>query len=430
MRCAWTFRRFALPLAGVVCWAGLATATELLTPPTPPPDIEVFELTPASDPAPRRVVIETVDQGPVFHQPVLEPPHQVQPVLIHPADPRPIVEPPETQLQPPVQRFHEPPLQAYPEVLPPPIIHGANGEPYFAPSCGSPLDHASSPSADSCYCSCVPNWTIRAEALIWDRVGGQGVPLVTAPVVLSSSDLNSAWSAGPRLTAIRHGVLSTAWDLEVGYFGIDGWSGGRVLADVDSYATTPPIIIGGVTPTTLNYASSLHSVEINLRRNYSDWVQWLVGFRALQVSESLTADFNGVASNSVETINQLFGAQGGVDLRLYDCGVWHLNAIGKAGIYGNSADQSTVTTGVGGAVPLIVANGTQTSFVGELGLNGGYRLTDRFTLLGGYSVMWVTGLALAPNQLGTTNITTGVATLDVGETVFYHGVNVGVEYTW
>jgi hypothetical protein len=446
MRRAWTFRRFALPLAGAVCWTGLTTslttATELLTPPQPPPDIEVYELRPSADPPPRKVVIETVDEGPVFHQPVLEPPHQVQPVLIHPADPQPLIEPPPLPTQ-------APPSSA--DILPPPLVYEGQpppGEaipnnavpdealPYFgphgfsAPSCSSAWYDTGASDQEACYCSCVPNWTIRAEALIWDRVVGGGVPLVTAPVTLSSGDLDSTWRGGPRLTVIRHGVFGSAWDLEASYFGIDGWNGTRVVADVDTYGTTPPINIVGVTPTTLSYSSSLHNFELNARRNYSDWVQWLVGFRTLQIRESLSADFNGTASHVVETSNHLFGAQGGLDLRLIDCPTYYVNAVGKAGIYGNAADQSTTTLGVGGAVPSISVDGQQTSFIGEIGVNAGYRVTERLTLMGGYSVLWVTGVALAPEQLATTNLTTGVANLNVGETVFYHGVNLGLEYSW
>jgi hypothetical protein len=107
-----------------------------------------------------------------------------------------------------------------------------------------------------------------------------------------------------------------------------------------------------------------------------------------------------------------------------------VNTVGKAGIYGNSIDVVTTTAGVGGALPLVVAADTQTSFVGEIGMNANYRVTDRFTLLAGYNLLWVTGVALAPEQLAGTNIATGVSAPDSSGALFYHGVNLGAQYAW
>jgi hypothetical protein len=129
--------------------------------------------------------------------------------------------------------------------------------------------------------------------------------------------------------------------------------------------------------------------------------------------------------------NHLYGGQLGFDAVLFDRGgPFYANLIGKAGIYGNSADSVTTTVGVGGALPLVVANGNDTAFVGELSLLAGYRLTECLNIVGGYNLLWIDGVALAPDQLATTNIATGVATVDTDSTLFYHGFNVGLEYYW
>ena len=430
MHKAWTFRRYLLPLAGVVCWAGLSVSAELLQPPQPPPDNEGLELNERSYFAPKPVMVEAATpESASPGERIARVPNKLptpataaeefealplEPIALQPADPQPVI---------------EQPLVVYPEVLPPVV---------YAPSCEGNLYETTAPCDGGCdagcgetMCAgcCLPSWTFRAEAIIWDRAGGTNVPLVNAPVVLNTFDLDGGWRTGPRLTAIRHGVFDTCWDLEVSYFGINGWSGTRVLADADNYLTTPAIAIAGVTPLTATYSSSLQNFEINGRRSYSDWVTWMIGFRALQIDENLTSVF-GAASHAVETGNRLYGGQIGVDVSLFEGPCWQVNTVAKAGIYSNSAEQVTRIVGVGGALPLITFADSQTCFVGEFGVNARRPLTDRLTFLAGYNLLWVNGLALAPEQLAATNINTGAGALASNCNLFYHGVNVGLEYGW
>lgn len=446
MRCAW-LRRFVFSLAGVICCSGMSSGIEYLTPPQPPADNDGLTLDERVRSSPQPVTIEPVSpassadspadddrlaqQEPFLLQPnssiPFPPPRRErEPVPLPPADPVPYI---------------EPPMAVYPD-LAPPIIYAPACEAGVMPTCATQMPvYCDSPvyqtescdacAADSvCGCSCVPNWTIRAELLIWNRGGGTSVPLVTAPIPLASGDLDAGWAVGPRLTAIKHGIFDSCWDLEVAYFGINGWSSTRNVVGATSYLTTPPTNFAA-SPVAVTYSSELQNFEINGRRAYSDWVTWFVGFRALQIDELLTANINaGAATHSVATRNRLYGAQLGVDALLLDCDYWYFNAVGKVGIYGNSAEQVTTTAGIGGALPLINYTGGDASFVGELGFNANYRLTDRLTFLAGYNLLWVNSLALAPDQLAATDLTTGVGALDVGGNLFYHGFNVGLEYGW
>ncbi|QDU28764.1 hypothetical protein ETAA8_38690 [Anatilimnocola aggregata] len=417
MHAAWNVRRFLLPMAGAVCWTSLSLAAELLSPPKPPPDNDGLELAQSSRVGPRPVLIEAADeQEPIVLQPAEQPTvSPAEPLALQPADPQPII---------------EQPLVDYPEYLPPPIMYAPACDSVVMPSCSTPLYETTPACEDSCFCSCVPTWTFRAEALIWDRTGGANVPLVVAPVAVSTADLDSGWRAGPRLTAIRHGIFGSCWDAEVSYFGIDGWNGTLALADINDLQTTPVLLFPGVTPGTLNYTSDLHSFEFNLRRPHNDWVTWLVGFRAVQVNELLAVDLGGAGQQSFDTMNHLYGVQAGLDLRVVDRGTWYVNAVGKAGIYGNSANLNARSAGIAGSLPLINSTGNQTAFVGEVGVTAGYRLTERLSLLAGYSVLWVDGVALAPDQLAGTNVTTGASVLDANGSLVYHGVNLGLEYGW
>ena len=334
------------------------------------------------------------------------------------------------------------PLYGGPEVIPGPVYTDAPEYGYIVeqPACDVMFQGDALGCCDSvaggyggescCDCWC-PLWTVRGEALFWGRTGGAGAPLVAAPVIVNSNDFDLGVAVGPRVTAIRHGAMGTCWDVEGSYFGIEDWSDTILLADIDTYLTTPATNIVGAVPGTLIYDSSLKSAEVNLRRAYSPWITWLVGFRWIEVDENLNADFGGAASHNVAVNNTLFGGQLGLDATLWDNGAnLSMNGVGKAGIFGNDADQLTTTAGIGGALPLIAASSGQASFVGEIGLNARYRWTDRLTVIGGYNVLWITGVALAPDQLATTNIATGVATVSANGTLFYHGANAGLEYVW
>jgi hypothetical protein len=429
MRRAWTFRRFLLPLAGVVCWAGLSVGADLpLRPPLPPVDNDGLELDERAYFAPKPVLIEAVEADEeLARAPALLPqrvreaefePPLPEPIVLQPADPQPIV---------------EQPLEIYPNLLPPMVY--APPSHTTVPTCTGDVYNVSPTCEEGCgetICAgyCLPNWTIRAEAIIWDRAGGTNVPLVNDPVTLNTFDLDDGWRAGPRLTAIKHHVLNSWWDVEVSYFGIEGWSGTQQVVNGNNWLTNPIVNIGVPTTVTGTFSSSLQNGEINGRRVYNDWITWLVGFRILQVDEQLSGDFGGAASHSVETRNRLYGGQVGVDVDLFDGPAWQINAVAKAGIYGNTATQVTRTVGVGGALPFITFSDNQTCFVGEFGVNAGYHLTDRLTLIAGYNLLWVNGLALAPEQLANTNISTGVGALATNGNLLYHGVNLGLEYGW
>jgi hypothetical protein len=302
--------------------------------------------------------------------------------------------------------------------------------PYDMPSCCDVITGGCGSACSGCdSCCCCPLWTVRGEALFWTRTGGGGVPLVATPVAVSSSDFSHDWEIGPRVTVIRHGICGSCWDLEAAYFSIDNWSDTIFVADIDALLTTPPIVFGVATPGTITYDSSLHSAELNARRAWSDWITWLVGVRWVELSEELNT-VAGTVSHIAATRNHLYGGQLGLDAVVWDQGgPWSFNAVGKAGIYGVDADAVTVTAGAG-ALPLVAASGGDVAFVGELGFNARYRFTDRLTAIAGYNLLWVSGVALAPEQLATTNIATGVATVDVDGTLFAHGANVGLEYVW
>jgi len=137
----------------------------------------------------------------------------------------------------------------------------------------------------------------------------------------------------------------------------------------------------------------------------------------------------------VRTYNDLVGLQVGADLtyrkRNYTCGVRV-----KASPCINFASQvSQVVTNAADDPYATIPLNYRTShardvvtFIGEVGFVGTYRLRPNFTLRASYDFMWVTGLALASEQIAFQ--TDPPDALDTYGVNFYQGLSLGFEWLW
>jgi hypothetical protein len=168
-------------------------------------------------------------------------------------------------------------------------------------------------------------------------------------------------------------------------------------------------------------------------------LEWFAGFRYLNVGEELNITAQRTVSDRVEegtynirTANQLYGAQLGARLRRWGCRFgWE--ATGKAGIFGYEAQETQSVTDFPNVAlrPTVSGSGGGVAFVGEINLSALYRLTDVWNLRAGYNLMWIEGLALAPDQLDFNFGTSPSGNqLHNGGGMFLHGVNVGLEARW
>ena len=65
--------------------------------------------------------------------------------------------------------------------------------------------------------------------------------------------------------------------------------------------------------------------------------------------------------------------------------------------------------------------------MGEIGIAGDYRLTDRWSVRGGYRLIWIDRVALATDQLAASDFVFARGIDPTGD-VFYHGAFVGLHY--
>jgi hypothetical protein len=230
---------------------------------------------------------------------------------------------------------------------------------------------------------------------------------------LNSNDFALGFAAGPRLSLIRQ---TQCYDYEVLYFGIDGWSDARLI----------PQSLNSASALLFDWSSRLYNVELNMRWNPCCQVTMLAGFRFAQLREDffagrvLDSEFL-LPVGDIKTNNNLYGFQIGADARLWQRGCFSINGLSKAGIYGNHAEQTSVFTQEPGPS---WASTNHTAFIGELGLQARYQVSQRLALRAGYELLWLDGVAIAPAQLDN------IYGIDSKATVFYHGATAGLEFSF
>lgn len=303
-----------------------------------------------------------------------------------------------------------------------------------------------------CLCCCGPAWYTSAELLFMRRGDSEARPLIfdqiTGVELLNAKDMDFDSETGARLRLIRHSPYLTAracacvfW--EIGYLGIDSWSTSNTPTPL-----TSPLLVGpgfalpSTGPGALfrgRYGSDLYSFELNLRREVTDCSTILAGFRWVELSDELVMDEVSVTTipmYSVDTSNHLYGFQIGGDMVLWNAGGWiHVDTLLRGGLYYNRAEQSTLAPALTPVIPLFVdritAADSQTSFLGEIGLVGVMEMNDTLSVRAGYQVMWLEGIALAPEQIAGTDLSApGSATVRAEGGLFYHGGSVGLALKW
>jgi hypothetical protein len=295
-------------------------------------------------------------------------------------------------------------------------------------------------NADCCQSCCCPRWTASADFIILDRVGGTDQTLVRRTIrgagtteLLNSNDFYQGLHGGPRLGLIRHG--DRCYDLELSYFQIDGWSSTRTVAP-DGYAlafTTPDYTVSSTTyPMQFDYASNLYNAEFNVRWNPLCRVTMLAGFRWVELRENMDG---AIVPSTMEyfwntnTKNNLYGFQIGADANIWEWGCFSIDGLVKAGVFGNHAEQTSALH-TGQYIGTGSASTNHTSFLGELGLQCKYQVTQSLTLRAGYEAMWLQGVALAPGQIQESYFASDQFGINSNNGMFYHGAVAGLEYSF
>ena len=261
--------------------------------------------------------------------------------------------------------------------------------------------------------------------------------------LLDASALDFGRQNGWEISATLRQTPESA--VELRYFQVDSFSAETTLFRSDGWVHEfdgGALAIDTPVDYTYRYESLLRSAELNLLEGPAgSRVEWLAGFRWLEVNETLSAGIVprvAVPGGSwkFSTRNDLYGLQVGVNALLTDRdSPLEFRATARTGLF--YADRrSTFRTGYNN--PLIdraySADDNTIAFAAELGISAIYRITQSIGLELSYHVLWIDDVALASEQAATTGYMASAShpqgTAINGGTVFYHGLNCGLVFTW
>jgi hypothetical protein len=333
---------------------------------------------------------------------------------------------------------------------------------------------ASSSCGNACRgaCSCCPGWSQYAifdvlflqrdnatngQVITEDYSGGAAVPL------FNTQTMQAATAPGIRLFYGQLGPDQIGW--EMGYTGVYGMFGDARAVSVNNLAV--PGVLGTrvagwltadeVRPT---YASSLNMFEANVfhyrccteggcdspfpwervQDPYCHCTNLLFGLRWAGLEEAAALNVrccegDPFSSYAVNTSSQMIGPQVGLRGRKqWNCWAteWWAKAMLAGTILSSNADPITSSLTGPNVVYRESRHLTQAGvgFVGDLNYSLVRRLSDTWWLRCGYNLIWLSGVALAPDQFDFTDTAASGTTLVGGGSVFLHGANLGLEKRW
>jgi hypothetical protein len=320
-----------------------------------------------------------------------------------------------------------------------------------------------------CAGCCNPRWwDVQAEFMYMTREEvSRPVDLVSqgigGPIVLSTNNLDFHHEPGFRFMGAI--LVGPGDNVEGGYFGMFHWrSDAAVEGQNDLFSAignfgqdpAPPDFpeVREASFSSIAYSSELHNWELNYRRR---WVSpncrfhssALIGARYMVLDEDFLYFIDrqlpipgiGPANTSydISVWNDLIGFHVGGDLLL--CVIPGVKVGGniKAGLLGVQAGQRTRIDTVRPADTMLnqqfqeyIAD-EDVALVGEGGFEFILEATERVTLRGGFELLYINGVALAPENFNANLIPPPpdrAVEVNHNGDVFYHGMYAGFEYTW
>jgi len=297
-----------------------------------------------------------------------------------------------------------------------------------------------------------PRIQVQVDALMLWQNNPVGRPLFveTAPanrVALDAANATSQMAIGPRVGVLLN--LDSIYAIEGNYFTVRNFYGEQ--STPHTQGGYQQVNLAGFNFADINWAQvvstgQIQSAELNWRRRTCGPITWLAGFRWVEWNQTMTVNDQYTDTTAtppvgsdqfvVGTANDLYGGQGGMDVVLWnDGGPVKFSAVGKAGVFYNTALQRSTVTFAGSPIGPLAAAADQTSFFGELGILGTVQLNKWWTWRAGYNFFWLSGVAVPADQLSLTNAnTTGGSPASVlintNGSVLLSGVSTGLEARW
>lgn len=285
----------------------------------------------------------------------------------------------------------------------------------------------------------------------------------TAPnaSVISAGDPVSTIGTGARVVYGNYGEEDLGW--EVGYVGVFGMNaareatsaGGTLEATNPAFAAQTNLRDGFSARVT--DSTSINSVELNgVIHDYDGGfnrrsgrpaqrcegydgghVDWIGGFRWANLQDAAVLAIPPGTSPQpstygVNAASNLFAAQVGTRGRMA-FERWAVEGWMKIGIAGTVLSQSQTLYDPFATKAFRQPKSSDTAGMGmiaDMNLSAIYRFNDVWGLRAGYNLMWLTGVALAPDQWDFVASPAGGTGINGTGSIFLNGANLGLEARW
>lgn len=267
---------------------------------------------------------------------------------------------------------------------------------------------------------CLPTdcWRVEVDAIFLNRSRADSQTLLDDGVdeILNVTALDFDAETGARLAISRR--LNACYRVEAAWFGISDWQAGA-STNAAFNLTLPTGGTVAVADATFAYNSQFHSVELNLRRQCTNWFEALAGARWIALDDQFAAGGTVGSFYAIDVENRLYGAQlGGRATVLDHGGRFFADFSAKFGLFGNAAEGTA-------AVPLAAAtvsdHDSQASLMVDLDLRGRWQFHPRADLHVGYQMLWLDELMLAAEQFD-------LGVMHANGHLFMHGPHIGFEF--
>ncbi len=287
-----------------------------------------------------------------------------------------------------------------------------------------------------CNCDCY-TWKTTAGALFWTRTSPGGGTVLTdtnhSPL-MDANDYNFSWYNGWKIGLEKR--LNSIWAVETRFFRVDSFDSSNSFTSTADGAMVPYSTAVGVIGETLvdtTYSSELSNLAVNLRRNVTEKIDLVFGFRYMQLNDRylVSMDTTGTdALHNIHTFNNMYGFHMGTDVCLLRRGPFFVEWGTRLGVYGSRIENGVDIT-VNGTPAFQCRGGkSHTAFSADMALAGTYQYNDHLAIRFGYQVLWLEGVAEATAQIPLTEPLNETIGVDTDGSPFFHGAFIDLALSW
>jgi hypothetical protein len=250
--------------------------------------------------------------------------------------------------------------------------------------------------------------------------------------------------------------LSDTCDIQGSFFSVQQFLASDAITrqdPVNNFLFSPYLFVGANGQfISYDYESKIYNLELNARYNTrlsDDWTtRFIGGFRYIHIEEKFQLYGQELVQNAElttsNTHNNLIMLQIGMEMEHAFGKYFDLGVSAKTGLGVNSAGNHITNILTSFPLPTDTrvdetTNNAALCGIIEVGAFGRLYITDCVSIRGGYNVMFLSGLALAPEQLDLTNGDIAAAQtaagrtghgLNTGGSMVLHGPTAGLEVRW